>query len=145
MGETMAVEMLLSAGLVAAIDQSSKWLVTHRLNGERFFSPGPLVRIRHVTNAGSTLRLAQNRALLLLLWGFAVFSIITFVWYGLFFHTFAAQVGLGVALGGATSNLIDRLLHGRVVDFIDVGFWPVFNIADMAIVLGLAVAFLSLY
>ena len=137
--------MLLSAGFVAAIDQSSKWLVTHQLKGERFFSPGTPVRIRHVTNTGSTLRLAQNRAVLLTLWGFAVLSIISLVWCGLFFHTFAAQVGLGVALGGATGNLVDRLLHGRVIDFIDVGFWPVFNIADMAIVLGLAVAFWSLY
>lgn len=37
---------------------------------------------------------------------------------------------LGLLLGGALGNLIDRLLYGHVIDFIDVGFWPSFNIAD---------------
>jgi signal peptidase II len=55
------------------------------------------------------------------------------------------QVGLSAALGGATSNLIDRFRHGAVIDFIDLGFWPVFNLADVAIVFGLAAVFLSLW
>jgi len=45
-------------------------------------------------------------------------------------------VGLGAALGGAASNLYDRLRRGAVIDFLDVGWWPVFNLADVAITLG---------
>jgi len=51
-----------------------------------------------------------------------------------------APVAIGAALGGASSNLFDRLWRGGVVDFIDLGFWPVFNVADVAIVAGVAIA-----
>jgi lipoprotein signal peptidase len=47
-----------------------------------------------------------------------------------------AAVALGAALGAAASNLIDRACRGGVVDFIDLKIWPVFNIADAAIVIG---------
>ena len=51
----------------------------------------------------------------------------------------AILVGVGLVLGGAIGNMIDRLFRspgGRVVDFIQVGWWPVFNLADAAVVLG---------
>ena len=46
---------------------------------------------------------------------------------------------LGLIVGGSTSNLFDRIVHGYVTDFIDFGFWPSFNLADSFIVLGVAV------
>jgi signal peptidase II len=49
-----------------------------------------------------------------------------------------AALGLGLALGGATSNLADRVLRGAVMDFVAVGRWPTFNLADAAIVSGAA-------
>ncbi|HUR49517.1 MAG TPA: signal peptidase II [Acidimicrobiales bacterium] len=55
-------------------------------------------------------------------------------------------VGLGMIAGGAVGNLLDRLLrdhHGAVVDFIDLQWWPVFNLADSAIFLGVAVLLLT--
>jgi signal peptidase II len=45
-----------------------------------------------------------------------------------------------VALGGATSNLLDRVGRGAVIDFIALGWWPAFNLADVAIVIGVVVA-----
>lgn len=47
-----------------------------------------------------------------------------------------APAALGAALGGAAGNLVDRVRRGGVVDFIDLRFWPVFNLADVAIVAG---------
>ena len=47
------------------------------------------------------------------------------------------RISLGLQLGGAIGNLMDRLRLGHVVDFIDVGAWPVFNLADSSIVVGL--------
>lgn len=58
--------------------------------------------------------------------------------------TRGGQAGLGLALGGAAGNLIDVAVRGRVVDFIDVRVWPVFNVADVAIVAGVVVALASL-
>ena len=48
-----------------------------------------------------------------------------------------ARAGVAVALGGATGNLLDRLLRGHIVDFIEIGLWPIFNVADVGIVAGL--------
>jgi signal peptidase II len=47
-----------------------------------------------------------------------------------------ALAGLGMALGGAAGNVVDRLRRGGIVDFISVGRWPTFNLADAAIILG---------
>jgi signal peptidase II len=55
-----------------------------------------------------------------------------------------ARVGFGAALGGATGNLIDQLRRGAVMDFIDLRIWPVFNLADTFIVVGLGVALWSI-
>jgi signal peptidase II len=52
----------------------------------------------------------------------------------------AAPAAIGVALGGALGNVVDVWRHGGVVDFIDLGWWPVFNLADAAIVGGVLVA-----
>lgn len=48
------------------------------------------------------------------------------------------RLALGILLGGAAGNLIDRVRHGAVLDFVDVPWWPTFNVADVAIVVGVA-------
>jgi lipoprotein signal peptidase len=73
---------------------------------------------------------------LLLLWGLAVSSGFLLLIFGGSFGGGAADVGVGMALGGATGNVLDWLVRGEVVDFIDLGFWPVFNVADAGIVTG---------
>jgi len=55
------------------------------------------------------------------------------------------QVGLGVALGGALGNLTDRIRLGFVVDFLDFYIWPIFNVADMAIVIGVVLIVLGIF
>jgi hypothetical protein len=55
----------------------------------------------------------------------------------------AAVLGLGAAFGGAAGNLLDVLRGRPIIDFIDFRFWPAFNVADIAIVVGLSIAFLS--
>lgn len=56
----------------------------------------------------------------------------------------AAAIGIGLALGGAAGNLIDRLAHGAVDDFIVLGPWPVFNLADTAMTAGVGLVAWSL-
>ena len=55
-----------------------------------------------------------------------------------------AGAALGLLIGGAAGNLVDRLVRGYVFDFIDVGFWPVFNMADCAITVGVGLLILQL-
>ena len=54
------------------------------------------------------------------------------------------RYGLGLLLGGAVGNLIDRIQNGLVVDFLDFRIWPVFNIADIAICVGAVMLVVSL-
>lgn len=67
-------------------------------------------------------------------------AIILFVLYAVFRKKMpchrAVQAGAGMLLGGAFGNALDRFLHGAVVDFFDFRIWPVFNIADIGIVVG---------
>lgn len=136
----MVVEVLVSASLVLAVDQLSKKIVLWRLAEGQFSSVLPLVRIRRITNTREMLGLTRNRLVWLLLWGLTGSSTILLFWYGPSFQSQVAQIGLGAALGGATSNVLDRLWRRGVIDFIDVVFWPVFNLADVAIVLGVTIA-----
>ncbi len=49
------------------------------------------------------------------------------------------RIAIGLQLGGAFGNLLDRVALGAVTDFIDIGWWPIFNIADSSIVVGMAI------
>ena len=53
-------------------------------------------------------------------------------------------VALGLLIGGSTSNLIDRIRLGHVTDFLDLRYWPAFNLADSFIVVGVAILFVAL-
>jgi signal peptidase II len=129
-----AVTLLLSAILVAALDQATKSFVLSRLREGRATSFGWIV-IRRVMNLRGSV-VVSGRATLLTLWVVEIALLLALVQFGPLFQGVVAQVSLGVALGGASGNLFDRLWRGGVVDFIDFGFWPVFNLADSAIVTG---------
>ena len=135
-GANVEFPLLLSAGLVFVVDQLTKALVVRRLAEGHSVRVGWGVQIRHVANASRSQRPWHHRIALLFLWALALGCIILVTRQGYFYQHPAAQVGLGTALGGATSNLYDRVRHGAVIDFLDVGWWPVFNLADVAITLG---------
>jgi signal peptidase II len=136
--------LLIPAGFVLVIDQGSKKLVLE------LFSPAnrrrPTVgwepRLQPHLNTTFALGVRDRRALLVL-WGFAALGIFALIFYAPAFQSWTARAGLGAAIGGATSNLIDWLRRGAIVDFIDLRVWPIFNLADAFIVLGVGVALWS--
>jgi signal peptidase II len=83
----------------------------------------------------------SSPASLLLIWLVALGCAIALARSGAWFQTDAARLGLAAAFGGAAGNLLDLLRRRAVVDFIDLGWWPSFNLADVAIVGGLVLAF----
>ncbi len=133
--DDMGLALLLSASLVLLVDQLTKALVAWRLAVGQAVRVGWGLKIRHVANIGRGHWLLYNRTVLVLLWPLALGGLIFVTQHGYFQHP-AAQVGLGAALGGAASNLCDRLRCRAVIDFVDLGWWPVFNIADVAVTLG---------
>ena len=83
-----------------------------------------------------------SRAMLVLTWLMALASVVILRSLGIF-DSAVSLGGLGLALGGAASNLFDVLRLRYVINYVDLGWWPAFNLADAAILAGLAVAFLG--
>ncbi len=129
--------LLSTAVLLIAMDQVSKALVVSRLGEGQSIAIWRL-RLRRLTNRRFAAGLPFANIVLVGLCLLEVVLIGTLVTYGPLPHRLMVALALGVALGGAVSNTIDRLRVGGVVDFIDVGFWPVFNIADASISVGVA-------
>jgi signal peptidase II len=134
-----AVTLMSSAILLTALDQATKAFVLSRLGDGQTASFG-WIGIRRVINLRVGGFLNPDVRPMIILWVAETLLLVAVVQFGPFFHGAVTHVALGVALGGATGNLMDRLWRGGIVDFIDVGFWPVFNLADAAIVAGALIA-----
>ncbi len=125
------------AAIVLVLDQGTKQLALDNLReGPVPIIPG-ILSLRLTFNSGGAFGFLQGLPGLFLVTSIAIIGVIL-VWAGrLEDGTFV--VPLGLVLGGGSGNLFDRVLRdlgGQVVDFIDLHFWPVFNLADSAIVIG---------
>jgi signal peptidase II len=127
--------LVIAAIFVLMIDQATKWFVVRSLAEGQFLGKA-WPRIRRITNARGSVRLVERRTTLLALWSVTLLAIMLLSLFTLHSHHPLAQISLGVACGGATSNVCDRLWRKGVIDFLDFRFWPVFNLADVAIVVG---------
>ena len=138
----------LSLGAVAlaaiAADQLTKAIVSSQLAlDDSVHVIGPF-SIHHVQNSGIAFGLfASATSLVILLTGVAV------AWMLYFFSRSGARhpvlpVALGLVIGGSVSNLVDRVRLGHVTDFLDLKFWPAFNLADSFITVGVAILLLAL-
>ena len=136
----------LGAVVLAAIaaDQLTKLIVSTQLDlDEAVHVVGPF-SIHHVQNSGIAFGLfASATAIVTALTALAV------GWMLLFFARSGARhpvlpFALGLLIGGSTANLIDRIRLGHVTDFLDLRYWPAFNLADSFIVIGVAILFVAL-
>ena len=130
--------LLQAAALILALDQLTKFIVIQTLPWHQSWPCCGFFRFTHVHNTGSAFGLFQDQNLVLLivsLVGIVALAII----YGMQERPgWLLRASIALMLGGAAGNLLDRILLGHVTDFIDIGPWPVFNLADSAIVSGLA-------
>jgi signal peptidase II len=133
------LELLTAAAILFLADQGSKRVI-HARGEQLTFGWGSFVRIRCVLHRAGLYQSRRAHAMFAGTWLLALISAATLYWMGLRFQTGPALVGLGLAFGGSGSNLFDILRDRYIVDFIDLGWWPVFNLADVAIVAGLAMA-----
>jgi signal peptidase II len=142
----MLGELLIPAGFVLAIDQASKKLVLERCGHAPRSQPpiGWKPRLRPLLSKTLAQGLVRDRHTLFILWSLAAVGTVLLICYAPPLQSWTARTGLGAALGGATGNLIDQLRRGAVLDFIDLRIWPVFNLADTFIVVGLGVALWSI-
>lgn len=137
---------LLIALVVFLLDQGSKWLVVHFMKyGETIpLWPG----VFHITshrNAGAAFGILQNqRWFFLLITVLVVVGILIFLWKQKE-RAPLLSTALGIILGGAVGNFLDRLISGEVVDFLDFRLinYPIFNLADSSIVIGVGLILLD--
>ncbi len=130
------VVMLGTAAAVALLDHLTKWLVASHLYVGQQLWPGSFVSIDHVENSGAAFSVLPQLHWLYLAVAVIVSLYIVLAGYR-YGTTWYRQVLIGMILGGALSNGVDRLVQGSVVDFIDFHFWPVFNVADSCIVIAI--------
>ncbi len=125
-----------AAALVILLDQLTKWIVTETIErGDARMDIG-FFRLVHITNSGAAFGILGNaRPLLAITSVVGIAAIVIYIFNPGFAHPLM-RAGLGLMLGGAIGNLIDRLRNGAVVDFLKVPNWPAFNIADSAITIG---------
>ena len=139
-GKWRNVAFLLTALLIVAADQFSKvWIRSYP--EEQLISEAGFFRIIHTHNTGAAFGLFQGHSFALTI--VASVGIAVILLYALFIYrrfpileNRLGRLALGLILGGAVGNLIDRLNLGYVTDFIDIGVWPTFNIADSAVTVG---------
>ena len=127
---------LWTAILVLGADLASKAYIKAAIApGDYFWVIPGVLRITDVRNPGGAFGILANDRWLFL--GVGALAAALILWYTRRVRQPATLVALGLLLGGTLGNMVDRWQNGRVVDFLDFRVWPVFNLADVAVVGGI--------
>ena len=135
------LDIYMAALLVTifAVDQATKgWVRGNVFPGDSIPTDG-LFRITHTFNTGGAFGILPNQTTLLMLASIVGIGILLLFLRNAGIPGIWLRTSLGLQLGGAAGNLVDRITLGKVTDFIDIGAWPVFNLADSSIVVGLVI------
>jgi signal peptidase II len=133
------------AALVIALDQWTKALIRANLPFNEIWQPQwlnwlqPYARIIHINNTGAAFGMGQGYNIL-----FATLAVLVGIGIIYYFpkvskEDWTLRIAMGLQLGGAWGNLVDRLREGRVTDFISLGNFAVFNVADSSITIGVII------
>ncbi len=137
------------AGLIVALDQWTKYLVRTLIPFGETWSPwawlSPYARLVHWQNTGAAFGMFQGFGLVFTILAFVVTIGILFYFPRVPRSEWALRVAMVMMLGGAVGNLIDRLTIGTVTDFVSVGSFAVFNVADASISVGTAILIVAVW
>ena len=141
--------MLFGIAMVAIIfDQWSKGLVRQSIAiGEEIYPISflaPFFRFTYWQNTGAALGIFQNANIPLLILSGIISVLIIWYYHKAFKEPLVYRISMGLLLGGAIGNIIDRIQLGFVTDFIAVGRFPVFNVADSCVTVGVMLMLLGL-
>ena len=127
------------AVLIFVIDQFSKFLVRDQLLFRESFPSDGFLRLTHTHNTGSAFGIFQDQNTPLIAVSIVGVGILIMIYRSQRVPSNLLRLSLGLQIGGALGNLFDRVRLGHVTDFMDVGTWPVFNVADASIITGLVI------
>lgn len=131
------------AALTIITDQISKWIVVQSLDYGETWVPIPALKrifdITYTRNTGAAFGMAQEFGNIFLLIAVVVVGAIVYYYRKLPTGSWLVRLTLGLQMGGALGNALDRITRGYVVDFFHVHGYPIFNVADSSIVVGVVV------
>ena len=139
------------AVVIVALDQWTKWMVRTNIPAGQSWLPdslqwlSPYARIVHWYNRGAAFGMFQQGSMVFTVLAFVVIGAILYYYPQVSRVDWPLRLAMSMQLGGAIGNLIDRLTIGHVTDFISVGTFPVFNIADSSISVGCVVLLLGVW
>jgi signal peptidase II len=137
------------AGFIVFLDQLTKELVRRNLAFEEMWAPWewllPYARLVNWRNFGAAFGMFQNGRVVFTILGIVVSILIIYYFPRIPRQDRLLRLALAMQLGGALGNLIDRLTQGYVTDFISVGRFPVFNVADACISIGAVLLVVSVW
>lgn len=137
------------SGIIVILDQVTKAIVRANIPFGGRWMPlewlAPYFRFVHWENTGAAFGLFQGGGLI-----FAILAVVVTVFIVIYYPQIPEdeklmRIAISMQLGGAIGNLIDRIVFGPVTDFISVGSFPVFNIADSSITVGVGIMILALW
>lgn len=143
--------LIVVSGIVVVLDQWTKWLVRTNLAMGDAWVPGslswlmPYARIVNWSNTGTALGLFQGRGAIFAVFAIIVAFVIVYYYPRVPAEDWWLRLAMCLQFAGALGNLTDRLTVGRVTDFISVGAFPVFNIADASITIGVIILIVGVW
>jgi len=144
-------QIILIAVVIVVLDQWTKSLVRANIAlGAHWLPEGmkwlePYARIVHWYNTGAAFGMFKEGSMVFTVLAFIVIGLILYYYPQVEGADWSLRIAMSMQLGGATGNLIDRLTIGHVTDFISVGNFPVFNVADASITVGAVILFLGVW
>jgi signal peptidase II len=141
-------DLFLLAGIIISADQYTKWLVRTNLGFLESWTPwpwlSPYARILHIHNTGAAFGMFQNLGTFFMILSIIVSIVILYYFPQVPSADWPLRLAMIMQFGGAVGNLIDRLYQGWVTDFISVGSFAIFNIADASISMGVVVLIIGM-
>lgn len=123
--------------LALGFDQLTKWAVIQHLAVGESWPESGFFRVTHAWNTGTAFSLFQGQGDILTWVSLGAVGVLTWIYRSIDAPPLVLRIAFGLQFGGAIGNIVDRLRLGHVTDFIDIGLWPIFNIADSSIVVGI--------
>ena len=140
------IRCLAVAGVVLALDQVTKFAVQQRMAEGMSIPVWPGVfHLTYIRNPGAAFGLLADQRWLFILVALLLIACVAFLFRQLIQQPPIMRFGAALLVGGAVGNLIDRIRLGKVVDFFDFRIWPIFNVADIAICVGVGLILLTMF
>ena len=138
--------ILSTAFIIVILDQFSKFLIKKNFQiNESIPIIKNIFNLTYITNTGSAFGLFKGYNIFFILFSAIVIIVIFYFLKKIKKDETKIQFAVSLLLGGTIGNLIDRLLYGSVIDFIDFRIWPVFNLADSSVTIGVVLLIVLLW